>query len=69
MIFITAKLVANLITAAGASRVLTMELHAGQIAGFFDIPVDNLISSPVFIPQIQEKFGIFKKFCYIRREF
>ena len=53
---ITAKLVANLITAAGADRVLTMELHAGQIQGFFDIPVDNLIVSPVFVPEIKEKF-------------
>jgi len=54
---ISAKLVANLITAAGADRVLTMELHAGQIQGFFDIPVDNLIASPVFVPHIQEKFN------------
>ena len=54
---ISAKLVANLITAAGADRVLTMELHAGQIQGFFDIPVDNLIVSPVFIPHIQETFN------------
>lgn len=54
---ISAKLVANLITAAGADRVLTMELHAGQIQGFFDIPVDNLIVAPVFIPDILEKFG------------
>ncbi len=53
---ISAKLVANLITAAGADRVLTMELHAGQIQGFFDIPVDNLISSPVFVPHIEEQF-------------
>lgn len=53
---ISAKLVANLITAAGADRVLTMELHAGQIQGFFDIPLDNLIVAPVFIPNIQEKF-------------
>ncbi|MFP4313993.1 MAG: ribose-phosphate pyrophosphokinase [Alphaproteobacteria bacterium] len=53
---ISAKLVANLITAAGADRVLTMELHAGQIQGFFDIPLDNLIVAPVFIPHIQEKF-------------
>ena len=52
---ISAKLVANLITAAGADRVLTMELHAGQIQGFFDIPVDNLIVAPVFVPQIQDK--------------
>ncbi len=54
---ISAKLVANLITAAGADRVLTMELHAGQIQGFFDIPVDNLIVAPVFIPHIQEQFN------------
>lgn len=54
---ISAKLVANLIMAAGADRVLTMELHAGQIQGFFDVPVDNLIVSPVFIPHIQEKFA------------
>ncbi|MCK5284303.1 MAG: ribose-phosphate pyrophosphokinase [Alphaproteobacteria bacterium] len=54
---ISAKLVANLITAAGVDRVLTMELHAGQIQGFFDIPVDNLIVAPVFVPQIQEKFN------------
>lgn len=54
---ISAKLVANIITAAGADRVLAMELHAGQIAGFFDIPVDNLISAPVFVPKIKERFG------------
>ncbi len=54
---ISAKLVANLITAAGVDRVLTMELHAGQIQGFFDIPVDNLIVSPVFIPHIETKFA------------
>lgn len=54
---ITAKLVANLITSAGADRVLTMDLHAGQIQGFFDIPTDNLIASPVMIPDIE---GIFK---------
>lgn len=53
---ISAKLVANLITAAGCDRVLTMELHAGQIQGFFDIPLDNLIIAPVFIPHIQEQF-------------
>jgi ribose-phosphate pyrophosphokinase len=53
---ISAKLVANLITAAGASRVLTMELHAGQIQGFFDIPTDNLIVSPIFVPDIEKKF-------------
>jgi ribose-phosphate pyrophosphokinase len=52
---ISAKLVANLITSAGADRVLTMELHAGQIQGFFDIPVDNLIMGPVFVPEITKK--------------
>lgn len=54
---ISAKLVANLITAAGVDRVLAMELHAGQIQGFFDLPVDNLIIAPIFIPDIQRKFG------------
>ncbi len=53
---ISAKLVANLITAAGADRVLTLELHAGQIQGFFDIPVDNLSASPVFEPYVREHF-------------
>ncbi|HCS22892.1 MAG TPA: phosphoribosylpyrophosphate synthetase [Rhodospirillaceae bacterium] len=52
---ISAKLVANLITTAGADRVLTMDLHAGQIQGFFDIPVDNLFAgTPVFVPYIQK---------------
>ena len=46
---ISAKLVANLITRAGADRVLTMDLHANQIQGFFDIPVDNLLGSPIFV--------------------
>ena len=46
---ISAKLVANLITEAGADRVLTMDLHANQIQGFFDIPVDNLLGSPIFV--------------------
>jgi ribose-phosphate pyrophosphokinase len=50
---ISAKLVANLITEAGAHRVLTMDLHAGQIQGFFDIPVDNLIAAPLFSRDIQ----------------
>lgn len=54
---ISAKLVANLITAAGADRVLTLELHAGQIQGFFDIPVDNLSAAPVFVAHIKKKFG------------
>ncbi|MCE2965051.1 MAG: ribose-phosphate pyrophosphokinase [Alphaproteobacteria bacterium] len=53
---ISAKLVANLITVAGASRVLTMDLHAGQIQGFFDIPTDNLFSAPVFTADIQEQY-------------
>lgn len=54
---ISAKLVANLITSAGADRVLTLDLHAGQIQGFFDIPVDNLYAAPVFIRDIKENFG------------
>lgn len=54
---ISAKLVANLIASAGVDRVLTMELHAGQIQGFFDIPVDNLIMGPVFVPDIEKKFA------------
>tara|TARA_Y100001970_G_scaffold133655_1_gene164685 strand:- start:2176 stop:2853 length:678 start_codon:yes stop_codon:yes gene_type:complete len=53
---ISAKLVANLITVSGADRVLTMDLHAGQIQGFFDIPLDNLFSAPVFIRHISENF-------------
>ena len=53
---ITAKLIADLITSAGADRVLAMELHAGQIQGFFDMPVDNLIVAPVFVPHIQKQF-------------
>jgi ribose-phosphate pyrophosphokinase len=54
---ISAKLVANLITEAGANRVLTMDLHAGQIQGFFDIPVDNLIAAPLFSRDIQERYA------------
>ena len=53
---ISAKLVANMITAAGADRVLTMDLHAAQIQGFFDIPVDNLLGSPVFVDHFLKKF-------------
>ncbi|MBW4092085.1 MAG: ribose-phosphate pyrophosphokinase [Proteobacteria bacterium] len=53
---ISAKLVANLITEAGANRVLTMDLHAGQIQGFFDIPVDNLYAAPLFSRDIQQRF-------------
>lgn len=55
---ITAKLVANLVTAAGANRVLTFDLHAAQIQGFFDIPTDNLFVAPVFSKDIIEKFGL-----------
>ena len=51
---ISAKLVANMITAAGADRVLTLDLHAGQIQGFFDIPTDNLYASPVLVKDIQD---------------
>jgi ribose-phosphate pyrophosphokinase len=54
---ISAKLVANLITEAGANRVLTMELHAGQIQGFFDIPLDNLFAGPIFSDDIQRRFN------------
>jgi len=52
---ITAKLVANLLTAAGVDRVLTMDLHAQQVAGFFDIPVDHLFAAPVLIRYLREK--------------
>ena len=54
---ITAKLVANMITTAGADRVLTMDLHANQIQGFFDIPVDNLAGNPIFVDYYAKKFG------------
>lgn len=53
---ITAKLVANLITSAGADRVLTIDLHAGQIQGFFDIPLDHLLVRPVFANDVREHF-------------
>ena len=52
---ITAKLVANLLTAAGADRVLTMDLHAAQIVGYFDIPVDHLHASPVIVKYLKDK--------------
>ena len=52
---ISAKLVANMITAAGADRVLTLDLHAGQIQGFFDIPTDNLFAEPIFVKDIKER--------------
>src|SRR5579864_3812664 len=51
------KLVANMITAAGADRVLTLDLHSGQIQGFFDIPTDNLYSAPVFVKDIKERYN------------
>src|SRR5712672_4723673 len=53
---ISAKLVANMITTAGADRVPTLDLHAGQIQGFFDIPTDNLIAAPVFTRDIKERY-------------
>jgi ribose-phosphate pyrophosphokinase len=53
---ISAKLVANLITRAGADRVLTLDLHAGQIQGFFDIPTDNLFAAPIIARDIQEQY-------------
>ncbi len=51
---ITAKLVADLLTTAGATRVITMDLHAGQIQGFFDIPFDNIYASPVFLKHMKD---------------
>jgi ribose-phosphate pyrophosphokinase len=54
---ISAKLVANLITVAGADRVVTLDLHAGQIQGFFDIPTDNLFAAPVFVRDIKERYN------------
>lgn len=54
---ITAKLVADLITVAGATRVLCLDLHAGQIQGFFNIPVDNLFATPVLLPYIRDKIA------------
>jgi ribose-phosphate pyrophosphokinase len=53
---ISAKLVANMITRAGADRVLTMDLHAGQIQGFFDIPTDNLVATPVLAQDIKDRY-------------
>jgi ribose-phosphate pyrophosphokinase len=54
---ISAKLVANLITRAGVDRVMTLDLHAQQIQGFFDIPTDNLYAAPVMVRDIKERFG------------
>ncbi|MBL7661398.1 ribose-phosphate pyrophosphokinase, partial [bacterium] len=61
---ITAKLVSDLISTAGADRVLTMDLHAGQIMGFFDIPVDNLFSMPVLIKYLKDHYGD-KELCIV----
>src|ERR1700752_549151 len=57
---ISAKLVANLITHAGADRVMTLDLHAGQIQGFFDIPTDNLYAAPVMMRDIRDHFDLTK---------
>ncbi|MCH9844405.1 MAG: ribose-phosphate pyrophosphokinase, partial [Alphaproteobacteria bacterium] len=54
---ITAKLVADLIVTAGAHRILTLELHSGQIQGFFNVPADNLYSSPVFVSDIEKNYN------------
>ena len=54
---ISAKLIANMLTVAGAKRVITMDLHAGQIQGFFDIPVDNIFAAPVLIEHIRDNFN------------
>src|SRR6266536_3193843 len=57
---ISAKLVANLITRAGVDRVMTLDLHAAQIQGFFDIPTDNLYASPVMVREIRERLDLSK---------
>ncbi len=63
---ISAKLVANMLTAAGADRVLTMDLHAAQIQGFFDIPVDHLLGNPTFVKYYLDKFP---EDCYNHEDF
>jgi len=60
---ISAKVVSNLITNAGASRIVTVDLHAGQIQGFFDIPVDNLFTTPMFAKYIKKKFKTKNLIC------
>ena len=60
---ISAKLVSNLITKAGADRVVTVDLHAGQIQGFFDIPVDNLFATPIFARHIKNKIKLNNLIC------
>lgn len=62
---ISAKLIANLLTEAGANRVLTMDLHAGQIQGFFDIPVDNMFARPVFCADIKKQNMDISKLCMV----
>jgi ribose-phosphate pyrophosphokinase len=64
---ITSKLVADLITSAGANRVLTVDLHAGQIQGFFNIPVDNLFASPVLLDYPGKTFKNLRSFARCRR--
>lgn len=61
---ITAKLVANLLTKSGIDRIVTMDLHAGQIQGFFDIPVDNLYSTPIIAPYFRNK-GLKGESCVV----
>ena len=60
---ISAKLVSNLITKAGADRIVTVDLHAGQIQGFFDIPVDNLFSTPIFARHVKKRIKSKKIIC------
>ena len=60
---ISAKLVSNLITNAGANRILSVDLHAGQIQGFFDIPVDNLFATPIFARHIKNKMKLNNLIC------
>jgi len=60
---ISAKLVSNLITNAGANRILSVDLHAGQIQGFFDIPVDNLFATPIFVRHIKKKMKLNNLIC------
>jgi len=66
---ITAKLVANLLTSAGASRVLTMDLHAAQIQGFFDIPVDHLLGVPILAPYYLDKFETMEDVVVVSPDF
>lgn len=62
---ISAKLMANLITTAGADKVLTMDLHAGQIQGFFDIPTDNLFASPVLVADMKKRYKDYEKIMVV----